>query len=92
MRCNDLLTEIFILYLEIEIVLAIVVLDFPLVAELLGLSLRAHIYTQIPARVREPDGARPPLNGQSRDMYLQRSNTVRAKPTVLNRLKLVFVK
>ena len=41
------------LYLQRPSLLDIDVFGFRLLAELLGLSVRAHVYTQIPPRVRE---------------------------------------
>ena len=42
-----------LLYFDLDSFLAIDVFDFRLLVELLGLSVRAHIYTQIPPRVGE---------------------------------------
>ena len=42
-----------LLYFDLDSFLAIDVFDFRFLAELLGFSVRAHIYTQIPPRVRD---------------------------------------
>ena len=56
------------LYLQRPCLLDIVAFDLRLLAELLGLSVRADINTQIPPREREHDGAKPPLTARSTDM------------------------